>query len=164
MAAKQQSPLTHFDSDGNAVMVDVGKKLETERVAHAAGAITMSREAFDLVKRGSIKKGDVLGVARIAGIMAAKKVDSLIPLTHPLMITKVTVDFELIEEKSIIEIHATVGISGKTGVEMEALTAVSIAALTIYDMCKAVDKTMVIDNIRLLKKTGGKSGTFTRPG
>jgi len=164
MSNSQQSRFTHFDSDGNAVMVDVDKKLETERVAHAAGTIAMSSEAFDLVKGGSIKKGDVLGVARIAGIMAAKKVDTLIPLTHPLLITKVTVDFELIEEKSIIEIHAIVGISGKTGVEMEALTAVSVAALTIYDMCKAVDKTMVIDNIRLLKKTGGKSGTFTRPG
>ena len=144
-------------------MVDVGHKQETERVAHAAGTITMSREAFDLVKSGSIKKGDVLGIARIAGIMAAKKVDTLIPLTHPLMITKVSVDFELVEESSMIEISAMVGICGKTGVEMEALTAVSVAALTIYDMCKAVDKTMVIDNIRLLKKTGGKSGTFIRP-
>lgn len=144
-------------------MVDVGHKQETERVAHAAGTITMSREAFDLVKSGSIKKGDVLGIARIAGIMAAKKVDTLIPLTHPLMITKVSVDFELVEESSMIEINALVGICGKTGVEMEALTAVSVAALTIYDMCKAVDKTMVIDNIRLLKKTGGKSGTFIRP-
>lgn len=144
-------------------MVDVGHKQETERVAHAAGTITMSREAFDLVKSGSIKKGDVLGIARIAGIMAAKKVDTLIPLTHPLMITKVSVDFELVEESSMIEINAMVGICGKTGVEMEALTAVSVAALTIYDMCKAVDKTMVIDNIRLLKKTGGKSGTFIRP-
>ena len=144
-------------------MVDVGHKQETERVAHAAGTITMSREAFDLVKSGSIKKGDVLGIARIAGIMAAKKVDTLIPLTHPLMITKVSVDFELVEESSMIEINALVGICGKTGVEMEALTAVSVAALTIYDMCKAVDKTMVIDNIRLLKKTGGKSGSFIRP-
>lgn len=144
-------------------MVDVGHKQETERVAHAAGTITMSREAFDLVKSGSIKKGDVLGIARIAGIMAAKKVDTLIPLTHPLMITKVSVDFELVEESSMIEINAMVGICGKTGVEMEALTAVSVAALTIYDMCKAVDKTMVIDNIRLLKKTGGKSGSFIRP-
>lgn len=144
-------------------MVDVGHKQETERVAHAAGTITMSREAFDLVESGSIKKGDVLGIARIAGIMAAKKVDTLIPLTHPLMITKVSVDFELVEESSMIEINAMVGICGKTGVEMEALTAVSVAALTIYDMCKAVDKTMVIDNIRLLKKSGGKSGTFIRP-
>ena len=117
-----------------------------------------------LRKANGMKKGDVLGVARVAGILAAKKVDSLIPLTHPLMITKVTLDFQLLEESSMIEIHAVVGICGKTGVEMEALTAVSVAALTIYDMCKAVDKTMVIDNIRLLKKTGGKSGTFTRTG
>ena len=161
--AAEGSSLTHFDSDGNAVMVDVGEKQETERVAHAAGTVTMSRKAFDLVKSGSIKKGDVLGIARIAGIMAAKKVDALIPLTHPLMITRVSVDFELVDERSMIEIRAIVGICGKTGVEMEALTAVSVAALTIYDMCKAVDKTMVIDNIRLLKKTGGKSGTFARP-
>ncbi len=163
MSDHNQSPLSHFDSEGNAVMVDVGHKEVTERVAHAAGAISMSREAFDLVKSGSIKKGDVLGIARIAGIMAAKKVDTLVPLTHPLMITKVSVDFELLDESSTIEINAMVGICGKTGVEMEALTAVSVAALTIYDMCKAVDKTMVIDNIRLLKKTGGKSGTFIRP-
>ena len=161
--AAEGTPLTHFDADGNAVMVDVSEKQETERVAHAAGSITMSRKAFDLVKSGSIRKGDVLGIARIAGIMAAKKVDTLIPLTHPLMITRVSVDFELVDERSMIEIKAIVGICGKTGVEMEALTAVSVAALTIYDMCKAVDKTMVIDNIRLLKKTGGKSGTFTRP-
>ena len=163
MEENTQSSLTHFDSEGNAVMVDVGQKDESERVAHAAGTISMSKEAFNLVKSGSVKKGDVLGVARIAGIMAAKKVDSLIPLTHPLMITKVTVDFTLLEKNSSIDIHAVVGIRGKTGVEMEALTAVSVAALTIYDMCKAVDKTMVIDNIRLLRKTGGKSGTFTRP-
>ena len=155
---------THFDADGNAVMVDVGKKQDTERVAFAAGSIAMSREAFELIKRGEIKKGDVLGVARIAGIMAAKKVDSLIPLTHPLMITKVKIDFNLVEEENRIDISAHVGIKGKTGVEMEALTAVSVAALTIYDMCKAVDKEMVIGNIRLLKKTGGKSGVFVRQG
>lgn len=163
MSGSEQTSFNHFDSDGNAVMVDVGQKRETERVARAAGTITMNRDAFNLVKSGSIKKGDVLGISRIAGIMAAKKVDSLIPLTHPLMITKVSVDFELDNERNAIEINAVVGIYGKTGVEMEALTAVSVAALTIYDMCKAVDKTMVIDNIRLLKKTGGKSGTFTRP-
>ena len=159
---EEQSRLTHFDAEGNAVMVDVGQKEVTERVARAAGAIQMSREAFELVKSGSIKKGDVLGVARIAGIMAAKKVDALIPLTHPLQVTKVTVDFNLDEDDHRIEIVAVVAINGKTGVEMEALTAVSVAALTIYDMCKAVDKSMVIDNIRLLKKTGGKSGTFIR--
>jgi len=162
MATDNNSPLTHFDDDGNAVMVDVSPKAETMRVAHAAGLISMSRQAFDLVKSGSIAKGDVLGVARIAGIMAAKKVDSLIPLTHPLMISRVTVDFNLVEDSDSIEINAVVGIQAKTGVEMEALTAVSIAALTIYDMCKAVDKTMVISNIRLMKKSGGKSGNFVR--
>jgi cyclic pyranopterin phosphate synthase len=124
----------------------------------------MSREAFELVRGGSIAKGDVLGVARIAGIMAAKKVDDLIPLTHPLMLSRVNVDFSLLDDDASIEIYATVGITGKTGVEMEALTAVSVAALTIYDMCKAVDKQMVIGNIRLMKKTGGKSGTFVREG
>lgn len=158
----KNNKLTHFDSDGNAVMVDVSVKQETQRVAYAAGSISMSKKAFDLVKSGSMVKGDVLGIARVAGIMAAKKVDNLIPLTHPLMITKVAVDFDLDSENNSIEVKSTVGIYGKTGVEMEALTAVSIAALTIYDMCKAVDKTMVINNIRLLKKTGGKSGTFIR--
>jgi cyclic pyranopterin monophosphate synthase len=154
---------THFDEHGNAVMVDVGGKIVTVREALASGKISMSEEAYRMVKGGLITKGDVLGVARIAGIMAAKKVPDLIPLTHPLMIDKVNVDFLFHDEMSIIEIRATVGISGKTGVEMEALTAVSLAALTIYDMCKAVDKSMVISDICLLKKTGGKSGTFIRP-
>lgn len=158
----RESGFTHFDGDGNARMVDVSSKSESTRVALAAGTISMSAKAYALVKSGSMAKGDVLGVARLAGIMAAKKVDELIPLTHPLMITKVTVDFVFHDEDSSIEIQATVGICGKTGVEMEALTAVSLAALTIYDMCKAVDKAMVISNIRLLKKTGGKSGTFIR--
>jgi cyclic pyranopterin phosphate synthase len=158
--SENRTAFTHFDDHGNAVMVDVSKKDETERVALASGVITMSSEAYSLVKSGSIKKGDVLGVARLAGIMAAKKVDSLIPLTHPLMITKVMVDFNLDDESSAIEVLATVGITGKTGVEMEALTAVSIAALTIYDMCKAVDKKMVIGEIKLLQKSGGKSGNF----
>ena len=143
-------------------MVDVGGKRESERVATASGHITMSREAFELVKEGSMAKGDVLGVARVAGIMAAKKVDALIPLCHPLAITKISVDFAYRDELQQIEITATVGITGRTGVEMEALTAVSVAALTIYDMCKAVDKAMVISDIRLEKKSGGKSGTFTR--
>ncbi len=156
------SSFTHFDDQGNAVMVDVSKKKETVRQAIASGRITMSQEAFELVKSGGIKKGDVLSVARIAGIMAAKKVDSLIPLTPPLIITKVTIDFQLLDDESAIEIIAIVGITGKTGVEMEALTAVSVAALTIYDMCKAVDKTMVINKICLLEKSGGKSGTFLR--
>ena len=158
----KESGFTHFDGDGNARMVDVSGKSESVRVALAAGTISMSSSAYALVRSGSMAKGDVLGVARLAGIMAAKKVDELIPLTHPLMITKVNVDFIFHDEDCSIEIQATVGICGKTGVEMEALTAVSMAALTIYDMCKAVDKTMVINNIRLLRKTGGKSGTFVR--
>ncbi|MBC8208370.1 MAG: cyclic pyranopterin monophosphate synthase MoaC [Desulfobulbaceae bacterium] len=154
---------THFNDQGHALMVDVGAKRETERVALAVGTITMSPEAYALVKSGTMAKGDVLGIARIAGIMASKKVDQLIPLTHPLMITKVTIDFDLDDTLSAIEIRAMVGITGKTGVEMEALTAVSVAALTIYDMCKAVDKSMVISKIQLLQKTGGKSGTYVRP-
>ena len=162
MADENNAVLTHFDTEGNARMVDVSGKTETVRVAEAAGNIKMSEQAFDLVKSGSMAKGDVLGIARVAGIMAAKKVDALIPLTHPLMITKIDISFDLCSEDSSIEIFATVGICGKTGVEMEALTAVSIAALTVYDMCKAVDKSMVISNIRLLKKTGGKSGTYVR--
>jgi cyclic pyranopterin phosphate synthase len=162
MTIDNKSSLTHFDADGNAVMVDVSPKAETMRIAEAGGRISMSPQAYELVKSGSMAKGDVLGVARIAGIMAAKKVDSLIPLTHPLMVSKVTVDFNFIEESTAVEITAVVGIHGKTGVEMEALTAVSIAALTIYDMCKAVDKTMVISNVRLMKKSGGKSGDFFR--
>jgi len=154
---------THFDEKGNAVMVDVGNKADTSRMALAAGKITMNKRAYSLVQTGKIAKGDVLGVARIAGIMAAKKVPDLIPLTHPLMLNKVNVDFIFHDENSMIEIRARAGIHGKTGVEMEALTAVSVAALTIYDMCKAVDKTMVISDICLLEKTGGKSGTFLRP-
>ncbi len=160
MAEDNTNKLTHFDAEGKAVMVDVGAKQETERVAIAAGTISMSREAFELVKSGSMAKGDVLGVARIAGIMAAKSVDRLIPLTHPLMINKAEVDFSFDDEGCRVEIEAVVAITGKTGVEMEALTAVSVSALTIYDMCKAVDKTMKINDIRLLSKTGGKSGDF----
>jgi cyclic pyranopterin monophosphate synthase len=164
MVKNEVETFTHFDSEGNARMVDVSGKVESLRVAEAAGNIRMSRQAFDLVKSGSMAKGDVLGIARVAGIMAAKRVDDLIPLAHPLMISKVDISFQHREEDSSIDIFATVGISGKTGVEMEALTAVSIAALTVYDMCKAVDKSMVIGNIRLLKKTGGKSGTYLRGG
>ena len=163
MVENQEPELTHFDADGNAIMVDVSKKIDTERVATASGRITLSQEAYDRVKSGSMAKGDVLGVARVAGIMAAKKVDSLIPLCHPLAVTKITIDFVYHDEQRQIEIVAVVGITGKTGVEMEALTAVSIAALTIYDMCKAIDKTMIISEICLDKKTGGKSGTFVRP-
>ena len=162
MADNKDTKLTHFDADGKAVMVDVGGKQETRRVAVAAGSVAMSRVAFDLVKSGSMAKGDVLGVARIAGIMAAKNVDRLIPLTHPLLINRAEVAFSFDEEDCRVEIEAMVSISGKTGVEMEALTAVAVAALTIYDMCKAVDKTMKISDIRLLSKTGGKSGDFSR--
>lgn len=153
---------THFDASGHARMVNVSDKQESSRQATAAGTITLSRQAYDLVRQGSVKKGDVLGVARIAGIMAAKKVDQLIPLCHPLAITGVDIAFSFNDSHTSIEIEATVSITGKTGVEMEALTAVSVAALTIYDMCKAVDKTMVITDIRLLHKSGGKSGTFVR--
>ena len=160
----QQSSLTHFDAAGNARMVDVGCKAETVRLAVAAGTVAMSPAAFAQVKAGSIAKGDVLGVARLAGIMAAKKVDELIPLTHPLAIDRVEVEFRLDDRQHAVEIEATVGITGKTGVEMEALTAVSVAALTIYDMCKAVDKGMIISNIRLLSKSGGKSGSYQRSG
>ncbi len=163
MVENQESGLTHFDADGNAIMVDVSKKIDTERVATASGRITLSQDAYDRVKSGSMSKGDVLGVARVAGIMAAKKVDSLIPLCHPLAVTKISIDFSYHDEQRQIEIVAVVGITGKTGVEMEALTAVSITALTIYDMCKAIDKAMVISEICLDKKTGGKSGTFVRP-
>ncbi|MDH3394187.1 MAG: cyclic pyranopterin monophosphate synthase MoaC [Desulfobulbaceae bacterium] len=153
---------THFDEAGNARMVDVGGKDLTARQATAEGSITMSAQCYEMVKEGSIAKGDVLGVARVAGIMAAKKVDDLIPMAHPLAIDKATVDFSFNDAALTIEITATVGITGKTGVEMEALTAVSITALTIYDMCKAVDKGMTIGNIRLLSKSGGKSGTYQR--
>lgn len=162
METEDKAAFTHFDEQGNARMVDVSNKEETVRVAEAAGNIKMSTKAYELVKSGSIAKGDVLGIARVAGVMAAKKVDELIPLAHPLMITKVSIDFAYRDEDSSVDIFATVGISGKTGVEMEALTAVSVAALTIYDMCKAVDKSMVISDVRLLKKTGGKSGVYIR--
>jgi cyclic pyranopterin phosphate synthase len=153
---------THFDDAGNARMVDVSTKKETVRFATAEGRITMLSAAYEMVRAGTMKKGDVLGVARIAGIMAAKKVDSLIPLCHPLAITRADVSFSYHDDNYTIGIEATVGITGRTGVEMEALTAVSVAALTIYDMCKAVDKGMEISDIRLVKKSGGKSGDFVR--
>ncbi len=155
---------THFDDAGNARMVDVSGKVETSRIATAEGSISMIPTAYEMVRAGTMKKGDVLGVARIAGIMAAKKVDSLIPLCHPLAITKADVIFSFQDDKHTIGIEATVGITGRTGVEMEALTAVSVAALTIYDMCKAVDKGMEISAVRLLRKSGGKSGDFHRGG
>lgn len=154
---------THFDNQGNAWMVDVSQKADTMREATATGSIFMSRECLKKVMNGDMKKGDVLGVARIAGIMGAKKTSELIPLCHILNLTKLTVDFEIIEERNEIRAACTAKTTGKTGVEMEALTGVSAALLTVYDMCKAVDKTMVISNICLQHKSGGKSGEFFRP-
>lgn len=152
--------LTHFDNSGNARMVDVSEKNKTERVAIAVSRIRVSEETLSLIKEGKIGKGDVLGVARVAGIMASKQTSNLIPMCHPLMISSCNVDFEINDKEVCIDIKATVKIVDKTGVEMEALTAATIAALTIYDMCKAVDKRMVIEGTHLLKKTGGKSGEF----
>jgi cyclic pyranopterin monophosphate synthase len=152
--------LTHFDKEGKAAMVDVGAKPETERVAVARGRVTMKPETLALVKAGETGKGDVLGVARLAGIMAAKRTSELIPLCHPLALSSVAVDLALDEAGSAVEIEARVKLTGRTGVEMEALTAVSVAALTVYDMCKAVDRAMTISDIRLVHKSGGKSGTY----
>lgn len=154
------SKLTHFDKKGAAHMVDVGDKEVTEREATAAASIKMAPETLKLIQDGDAKKGDVLGVARLAGIMAAKKTADLIPLCHPLALSNVTVDFTIQEEENMIEVRATCKLKGRTGVEMEALTAASIAALTIYDMCKAVDRGMTILNTRLLTKSGGKSGSY----
>ena len=150
--------LSHLDEQGRARMVDVGAKDETAREAVARGLVTMKPETLKLVAEGGISKGEVLSVARVAGIMAAKNTPQLIPMCHPLLLTHVEVDLRLAPDISAIEITATVRTTGKTGVEMEALTAVSGAALTIYDMCKAVDKAMRIEKVRLLRKTGGKSG------
>lgn len=150
----------HFDEAGNAVMVDVTGKGVTVRTASATGTIRVNREIMDAVQNRTVKKGDVLGVARVAGIMGAKQTSSLIPMCHPLCIRKCSVDFELDEEKLEIRAVSTVKIEEKTGVEMEALTAVSVALLTIYDMCKAIDKRMEITDIHLVRKTGGKSGDF----
>ena len=152
--------LTHFDNKGNAVMVDVSNKNETERIAITTGTVKASSETIELIKSGQIGKGDVLGVARVAGIMAMKNTSNLIPMCHPVMITGSSIDFEIDSEKNEIRIIATSKVVHKTGVEMEALTGVSISALTIYDMCKAVDKRMVIGDIHLVKKLGGKSGEF----
>lgn len=152
---------THFDKNGNAVMVDVSEKNITSRTAVAAGKIVVSEEIFAHIKDGTMKKGNVLGVAQVAGIMAAKKTSELIPLCHLLMLTKCTVEFELLdgEEKAVAAV-CTVKTDGKTGVEMEALTGVQIALLTIYDMCKAIDKKMIIQDVHLLEKSGGKSGDY----
>lgn len=154
--------LTHIDSSGKARMVDVSEKPMTQREAVARGVVIMKQSTLRLIQDNNIAKGDVLGVARVAGTMAAKKTSELIPLCHPLNISSVSVDFSLDRKGSRIAIEARVKITGQTGVEMEALTAVSVAALTIYDMCKAVDKEMVISEIMLIEKTGGKSGTFRR--
>jgi cyclic pyranopterin phosphate synthase len=153
---------THFDEEGKARMVDVSGKAPTSREAVASGSVYMKPETIGLIKEGSIQKGDVLGVARIAGIMAAKKTSELVPMCHPLNISSVTVDFAFSRKKSKIDIKATAKVTGQTGVEMEALVAVSAAALTIYDMCKSADKEMVISDIMLLEKRGGKSGEFIR--
>lgn len=154
------SGFTHFDAEGKARMVDVSDKAETERVATAKGRITMHPETLRLIRDGGVKKGDVLSVARLAGIMGAKHTPDLVPLCHPLALTSVKVDLVLNEDAVAIDITATCKLVGRTGVEMEALTAVSVAALTVYDMCKAVDRGMVIGDIRLTQKTGGKSGTY----
>jgi len=153
--------LTHFDATGQAHMVDVGAKAETHRVAVAAGTIRMQPETLQLIVSGNAKKGDVLGIARIAAIMGAKRTSDLIPLCHPLAITRVAVDFEVDTGANSVHCRAQVELHGKTGVEMEALTAVQVGLLTIYDMCKAVDRGMVMTNIRVLEKHGGKSGDWT---
>jgi len=155
--------LTHFDEQGAARMVDIGAKDDTVREAVARGEVVMRPETLALISAGRVAKGDVLGVARVAGIMAAKETGRLIPMAHPITLTGVNVDFRL-QEPGRVAIEARVRTTGKTGVEMEALTAVAVAGLTIYDMCKAVDREMVIGDVRLISKTGGKSGTFIRKG
>lgn len=152
------SDFTHFDEQGRALMVGVGEKAETRRVAIAAGRIVMQAATLTMIRDGGAKKGDVLGVARLAGIMSSKRTADLIPLCHPIALTKVTVDFTLDEAANAINCSAMAETFGRTGVEMEALTAASIALLTIYDMCKAVDRGMVIESVRLMEKLGGKSG------
>jgi len=160
MANEAGDRLTHLRADGRAEMVDVGAKQETERTAIAAGAVVMSAETLQAILRGDAKKGDVIAVARIAGIMAAKKTHDLIPLCHPLALTKVSVEIEPDAALPGLRVEAMARVTGKTGVEMEALTAASVACLTIYDMAKALDKAMVITDIRLLEKKGGKSGIW----
>jgi len=154
---------THFDAEGKALMVDVSAKAETKRVATAKGSIVMDPKTLAMIREGAVAKGDVLSVARLAGIMGAKRTPDLIPLCHPLALTKVTVDLTLAPDRNAIDITATCALTGRTGVEMEALTAVAVAALTVYDMCKAADRGMRIANIRLTHKSGGKSGTYEAP-
>jgi len=156
------SEFTHFNAQGNAVMADVSKKETTPRQAVASGCIRMSSACYQAVRQGSSKKGDVLGVARVAGIMGLKRTGSLIPLCHTLLIEHAYIDFDFSDEECAVHATCTVKTTGVTGVEMEALTGVSIALLTVYDMCKAMDKSMEITDIRLLEKSGGKSGTYTR--
>ncbi len=158
------SEFTHFDNQGNAIMVDVSEKNDTAREAVASGKIRLSKEAYQKVKNGSMTKGDVLGIARVAGIMGAKKTSELIPLCHILNLSKVSIDFTLDDDNNTITATCTVKTIGKTGVEMEALTGINICLLTIYDMCKAIDKGMIIGDIKLMKKLGGKSGTWQREG
>lgn len=152
--------LTHFDGDGNATMVDVSKKDVTDRVATAKASVLMQPATMELIVRGGVSKGDVLGVARLAGIMGAKRTPELIPLCHPLALTSVAVDLICEPDRNAVDVTATCRIKGPTGVEMEALTAAAVAALTVYDMCKAVDRGMRITDLRLVRKAGGKSGTF----
>lgn len=153
---------SHFNKNGRARMVDVSEKADTARTAVAAGRVLVNAETFKLIKSGGVKKGDVLAVAQVGGIMGAKHTSDIIPMCHPIMISGIDLDISLCEEKHSVEIIATTKCTGATGVEMEALTAVSVAALTVYDMCKAVQRDIEISDIRLLKKTGGKSGVFER--
>ena len=159
---KKDNKFTHFDNDGKAIMVDISDKNVTERLASAISSISMNEQTLNMIKSGNAKKGDVLGIARIAGIMAAKKTSELIPLCHPISLSSVTIDFEIDDNTNSINIICNCKLNGKTGLEMEALIAVSIAALTIYDMCKAVDREMTITKTQLTYKSGGKSGTFKR--
>lgn len=155
--------LTHFDEGGNAVMVDVTEKRITDRVATAVGRILVGQQTYDAIRGGTAQKGDVLGVARVAGIMAAKRTHELIPMCHPLPLGKCTLDFSMLPEELAVEVRCTVRVAGQTGVEMEALTGATVALLTVYDMCKAIDKGMEIQSVYLLRKSGGKSGDFVNP-
>ncbi len=160
MSQETQKTLTHFDNSGQAHMVDVGDKLQTKRIAVASGIITMLPATLTLIQQGDAKKGDVLGIARIAAIQASKKTSNLIPLCHPISLTRVSITFDIDEKNTLITCTATTETTGQTGVEMEALTSVSVGLLTIYDMCKAADRGMMISEIKLLEKHGGKSGDW----
>ena len=159
---ERPNQLTHFNDEGRARMVDVSAKEKTLRTARAGGRVLLNENTFALVEAGRMKKGDVLAVAQVAGIMAAKRTSDVIPMCHPISLTGVDISFAMDREKSAIDVFATARCTGETGVEMEALTAVSVAALTIYDMCKAVQRDIVIENVRLLEKSGGKSGLYLR--